>query len=136
MSDFNKYICTGRVTRDPQVRFTTSGTAVCDLGLAVNQKFKDKETTTFLDVTLFGRTAEVAAQYLTKGKSVLIEGRLQLDTWDDRESGQKRSKLKVIGETMTMLGGGGGKSDRPEQRTEQPSQPDDFDGGTPDDVPF
>lgn len=113
MASFNKVILVGNLTRDPQVRYTPGGSAVAEVGLAVNRSWFDKnsnsrkEETTFVDVTLWGRTAEVASEYLTKGRSVLIEGRLQLDQWDDKESGQKRSKLKVIGENMTMLGGRG-----------------------------
>ncbi|KAA0137668.1 single-stranded DNA-binding protein [Gimesia chilikensis] len=113
MASFNKVILVGNLTRDPQVRYTPGGSAVAEIGLAVNRSWFDKnsnsrkEETTFVDVTLWGRTAEVASEYLTKGRSVLIEGRLQLDQWDDKESGQKRSKLKVVGENMTMLGGRG-----------------------------
>jgi len=111
MASFNKVILMGNLTRDPQVRYTPSGTAVTDLGLAVNRTWYDKQTqsrkdeTTFVDVTLWGRQAEVAGEYLSKGRAVLIEGRLTLDQWDDRETGQKRSKLKVVGESMTMVGG-------------------------------
>lgn len=111
MASYNKVVLLGNLTRDPQVRHTPGGSAVAEIGLAVNRSWFDKnsnsrkEETTFIDVTLWGRTAEVASEYLTKGKSVLIEGRLQLDQWDDKESGQKRSKLKVVGENMTMLGG-------------------------------
>ncbi len=110
MASFNKVVLVGNLTRDPQVRYTPGGTAVSDIGLAVNRTWLDKQTnnrreeTTFVDVTLWGRQAEVAGEYLSKGRSVLIEGRLQLDQWQDKETGQKRSKLKVIGETMTMLG--------------------------------
>jgi len=110
MASFNKVILIGNLTRDPDLRHTPGGSAVTEIGLAVNRSWFDKasnsrkEETTFVDVTLWGRTAEVASEYLTKGKSVLIEGRLQLDQWDDKESGQKRSKLKVVGENMTMLG--------------------------------
>lgn len=113
MASFNKVILVGNLTRDPQVRYTPGGSAVAEIGLAVNRSWFDKnsnsrkEETTFVDVTLWGRTAEVASEYLTKGRSVLIEGRLQLDQWDDKETGQKRSKLKVVGENMTMLGGRG-----------------------------
>ncbi len=113
MASFNKVILVGNLTRDPQVRYTPGGSAVAEIGLAVNRSWFDKnsnsrkEETTFVDVTLWGRTAEVASEYLTKGRSVLVEGRLQLDQWDDKESGQKRSKLKVVGENMTMLGGRG-----------------------------
>ena len=118
MASFNKVILVGNLTRDPQVKYTTGGTAVTELGLAVSRQWFDKqsnskkEETTFVDVTLWGRTAEIAGEYLAKGRPVLIEGRLQLDTWDDRETGQKRSKLKVVGENMTMLGsrGDGGGS--------------------------
>ena len=110
MASFNKVVLVGNLTRDPQVRYTPGGTAVSDIGLAVNRTWLDKQTnnrreeTTFVDVTLWGRQAEVAGEYLSKGRSVLIEGRLQLDQWQDKETGKNRSKLKVIGETMTMLG--------------------------------
>lgn len=125
MASFNKVILVGNLTRDPQSRFTPAGTAVAEIGLAVNRSWFDKnsnsrkEDTTFVDVTLWGRTAEVASEYLTKGRPVLIEGRLQLDQWDDKESGQRRSKLKVVGENMTMLGsnngGGGGQQGQYQQ---------------------
>lgn len=122
MASFNKVILMGNLTRDPEVRYTPGGTAVTDVGLAVNRSWYDKnanerkEEVTFVDVTLWGRTAEIAGEYLSKGRPVLIEGRLQLDTWQDRESGQNRSKLKVIGEQMTLLpsGGGGGGGGRPQ----------------------
>jgi len=96
------------------VKYTQGGTAIAELGLAVNRQWFDKTTSqkkeevTFVDITLWGRTAEVAGEYLAKGKQILIEGYLKLDQWDDKETGQKRSKLKVIGESMTMLGSGGG----------------------------
>jgi single-strand DNA-binding protein len=111
MASFNKVIIMGNLTRDPQVRYTPNQTAVTDLGLAVNRTWYDKgsqqkrEEVTFVDVTLWGRQAEVAGEYLSKGRSVLIEGRLHLDSWDDKETGQKRSKLKVVCENMTMVGG-------------------------------
>ena len=120
MASFNKVILIGNLTRDPQVKYTAGGTAVTELTLAVNRQWFDKqsntkkEDVTFVDVTLWGRTAEVAGEYLAKGRPVLIEGRLQTDSWEDRETKQKRSKLKVVGENMTMLGsrgdGGGGGS--------------------------
>lgn len=122
MASFNKVILLGNLTRDPQVRYTPSGAAVAEIGLAVNRYWFDKQTnskreeTTFVDVTLWGREAEVAGEYLAKGRPVLIEGRLQLDTWDDKTTGQKRTKLHVVGEKMQMLGtrgeagGGGGSS--------------------------
>ena len=119
MASFNRVILVGNLTRDPQVRYTPGGTAVAEIGLAVNRQWFDKqsnsrkEEVTFVDVTLWGRTAEIAGEYLGKGRQVLIEGRLQTDSWEDKESGQKRSKLRVVCENMTMLGSrseGGGSS--------------------------
>ncbi len=124
MASYNRVILIGNLTRDPEVRYIPSGTAVSELGLAVNRTWFDKqsnsrkEETTFVDVTLWGREAEVAGEYLSKGRPVLIEGRLQLDTWEDKQSGQRRSKLRVVCERMQMLGsrdgggggGGGGRS--------------------------
>ncbi len=124
-ASYNKVFLLGNLTRDPEVRYTPKGSAVADLGIAVNRQYtldngEKREEVTFVDVTFWGRTAEVAGEYLKKGRSVFIEGRLQLDTWDDKTSGQKRSKLKVIGEMMQMLGsrpggGGGGPSDESEE---------------------
>jgi len=116
MASFNKVILVGNLTRDPEVRYTPKGSAVCDLGLAVNRQYslengEKREEVTFVDVVLWARLAEIAGEYLKKGRPVLIEGRLQLDSWDDKQSGQKRSKLRVVGETMQLLGsrqGGGG----------------------------
>src|SRR5579872_2989314 len=123
MASFNKVILLGNLTRDPQVKYTPSGTAVAEIGLAVNRYWFDKQTNsrkeepTFVDVTMWGREAEVAGEYLAEGRPVLIEGRLQLDSWDDKQTGQKRTKLKVVGERMQLLGsrgdgggGGGGRS--------------------------
>jgi single-strand DNA-binding protein len=126
MASFNRVILMGNLTRDPQVRYTPGGTAVAEIGLAVNRQWFDKQTNTrkeevtFVDVTLWGRTAEIAGEYLGKGRQVLIEGRLQTDSWDDKETGQKRSKLKVVCENMTMVGArgeGGGPSGGGGQRT-------------------
>ena len=138
MASFNKVILMGNLTRDPEVRYTPSGTAVTDIGLAVNRYWFDKqanerrEETTFVDVTLWGRQAEVAGEYLAKGRPVLIEGRLHLDSWDDRETGQKRSKLKVVGETMQLLGSrgdGGGGGPRPSSGGQSYSAPADSSAG-------
>src|SRR5437762_12688455 len=122
MASFNKVILLGNLTRDPEVRYTPKGSAVADLGIAVNRQYtlesgEKREEVTFVDVTFWGRTAEVAGEYLKKGRPVLIEGRLQLDTSDDKQSGQKRSKRKVLGATMEMLGtrrGAGGANDTDE----------------------
>jgi single-strand DNA-binding protein len=157
MASYNKVFLLGNLTRDPEVRYTPKGSAVADLGIAVNRQYtletgEKREEVTFVDVTFWGRTAEIAGEYLKKGRSVFIEGRLQLDSWDDKQSGQKRTKLKVIGEMMQMLGsrpgGGGAPSDEPEepprtraagsggtarpssQKNAPPPEPDD------DDIPF
>ncbi|MHC2069953.1 single-stranded DNA-binding protein [Bremerella sp. T1] len=131
MASFNRVILVGNLTRDIDLRYVSGGgTAVTELGLAVNDRRKTQsgewvDETTFVDVTLWGRTAEIASEYLSKGAPVLIEGRLKLDTWET--DGQKRSKLRVVGEKMQMLGGrdgsGGGGSrggSRPPQRQSQP----------------
>jgi single-strand DNA-binding protein len=114
MASFNRVILLGNITRDIEVKYLQSGMAVTELGLAVNDRRKNQqgewiEETTFVDVTLWGRTAEIAGEYLGKGSPVLIEGRLKLDTWET--DGQKRSKLRVVGERMQMIGskGGGGQ---------------------------
>ena len=110
MASFNKVILLGNVTRDPELRYISSGTAVTDIGLAVNDRRKNAagewvEETTFVDVTLWGRTAEVAGEYVQKGSPLLIEGRLKLDTWE--KDGKKNSKLRVVGERMQLLGSRG-----------------------------
>ena len=109
MASFNKVILLGNLTRDPEMRYTPKGSAVCDLGVAVNRVYttdtgEKREEVTYVDVVLWSRLAEIAGEYLKKGRPIFIEGRLQLDTWDDKQSGQKRSKLRVIGETMQLLG--------------------------------
>jgi single-strand DNA-binding protein len=143
MASFNKVILLGNLTRDPQVKYTPSGAAVAEIGLAVNRYWFDKQTnsrreeTTFVDVTLWGREAEVAGEYLAKGRPVLIEGRLQLDTWDDKTTGQKRSKLHVVGERMQMLGtrgeggGGGGGGGGGSGRSSGAPQPESASDGPP-----
>ena len=137
MASLNKVMLIGNCTRDPEIRYTPKGTALVELGIAVNRRFtaengERREETTFVDVTLWGRTAEIANEYLRKGRPVYIEGRLQLDSWDDKQTGQKRSKLRVVGEEMQLLGsreGGGGqgggeydeapRSSRPASRPQQ-----------------
>ena len=164
MASYNRVILVGNLTRDPELRYIPSGTAVAEIGLAINNRYKGSngewvDEVTFVDVTLWARIAEVAGEYLSKGSSVLIEGRLKLDTWE--KDGKKNSKLRVVGETMQMLGGkagaagggGGGGGPRrasgtgdseysqathsePQQRASRPS-PSDQDSGPPDaDIPF
>ncbi len=109
MASFNKVILVGNLTRDPELRYTPKGTAIAKLGLAVNRVWtsetgEKKEETTFVDVDVFGRTAENVAQYLRKGSPMLVEGRLKLDTWEDKQTNQKRSKLGVVAEVIQFLG--------------------------------
>ena len=156
MANLNKVMLMGNLTRDPEVRYTPRGTAVAEIGLAINRYFSSengekREETTFVDVTLWGRQAEIAGEYLRKGRPVFIEGRLQLDTWDDKTSGQKRSKLKVVGEGLQLIGakpGTGGGSDAGEssqsgpppaqRRSAPPPKPAaaDPDLDAEDDIPF
>ena len=118
MSNYNKVLLMGRLTKDPELRYTPQGTAVTDVGLAVNREFKpgggggegeSRKETTFVDVTFWARQAEVVCQYLNKGSPLFIEGRLSLDSWESPD-GQKRSRLKVVGENFRFLGGGRGES--------------------------
>jgi len=127
---FNKVILMGNMTRDVDLRYTPGGTAVTDMGVAVNEKRKNAEgnlveDTTFVDVTLWGRNAEVAAEYLGKGSPVLIEGRLKLDQWET-DDGQKRQKLKVVCERMQMVGpkrdSNGGGSPPAQSQSQEPAQ--------------
>lgn len=112
MASFNRVILAGNLTRDPELSYLPSGTAVCKFGLAVNRRYRDrdgnsKEDVCYVDLTAFGRTGEVINQYMTKGGSILIEGRLNYRQWTDKE-GHNRSKLEVVVENFTFLGGGRG----------------------------
>lgn len=148
MASYNRVILVGNLTRDPELRYIPSGTAVTEVGLAVNDRRKTAngewvDETTFVDVTLWGRTAEVASEYLNKGSSVLIEGRLKLDTWE--KDGKKNSKLRVVGERMQMLGGrgagapggGGPRGGAAKQGAAQGAAHDESEAAPPDDdIPF
>jgi len=145
MASYNRVVLVGNLTRDVELRYTPSGTAVTDIGLAVNERIKKNEQWVdevhFFDITLWGRTAEVAGEYLSKGSSVLIEGRLKLDRWE--QDGQKRSKVKIVGEKMQMLsgksGGGGGGSNQqsgPHTNSQQPAQAATQSAPPEDEVPF
>lgn len=116
MASFNKVILIGNVTRDPEIKYTPKGSAVAEVGLAINRYYttdggEKREETTFVDVTLWGRQAEVAGEYAKKGRPLMVEGRLQLDTWDDKQTGQKRSRLRVVGENIQLLGSRAGGED-------------------------
>lgn len=109
MPAFNRVIICGNLTRDPEVKYTPKGTAICDISLAINRNYtteagEKREEVTFVDVTLWGRIAEIVGEYCKKGRPLLVEGRLHQDEWDDKATGQKRRKLKVIGENVQLLG--------------------------------
>jgi len=113
MASLNKVLLIGNLTRDAELRVTPKGTSVAQFGLAVNRKFKkddntDGEEVTFVDIEAWGKQAELVAKYLTKGSPAMVEGRLKFDQWEDKQSGQKRSKLKVILENVQFLGTRGG----------------------------
>ncbi len=125
MASLNKVMLLGNLTRDPELRHTPKGSAVTDLGLALNRRVQDgnggwKEEVTYVDVTVWGNSAENAHKYLSKGRGVFVEGRLQMDTWDDKETGKKRSKLKVVADNLQFLpdGKGGGGGSRPASSNE------------------
>lgn len=108
MANYNKVILIGNLTRDPELRYTPKGTAVAKIGLAINRSWRDangelKEEVTFVDVDAFGKQAETLGNYMKKGRPIMVEGRLRLDTWDDKQTNQKRSKLGVILESFQFL---------------------------------
>ncbi|MCC8021552.1 MAG: single-stranded DNA-binding protein [Akkermansia sp.] len=155
-ANYNRVILMGNLVADPEVRTTPKGTQVCELRMAINRFIggdgERREETTFLDVTCWGRTAEIAGQYLSKGRAVFIEGRIQMDVWDDKTTGQKRSRLRIVAENLQMLGSprdaassasrngvsqggyGGAPYAQPQRSAPQPQAPpaEDFD----DDIPF
>jgi len=145
VASFNKIILVGNLTRDPQLSYTPANTAICKIGMATNRKWKDRdgnarEDVCFVDCTLFGRSAETFNQYMSKGRSVLLEGRLNLNQWTTPE-GDKRSKHEVIVENFTFLGGGergdGPRSGAPQHATAgAPSSHDEPPPPTDDDIPF
>src|SRR5260221_1278614 len=152
--NLNKVQLAGRLTRDPKIRYTHSGVAVADIGIAVSRFFKSgqgetKEETDFIDVTACGRPAETIQKHLSKGRAVYIEGRLKLEQWDDKQTGAKRSKLKVVAESMQFVGP---RADSPPPTAKpaaapaprpaasaaksRPESDPDLDAAPPDDRPF
>ena len=106
MASLNKVMLIGNLTRDPELRVTPKGTAICQFGLAVNRQFKDesgatRDETTFVDIEAWGKQGETVAKYCVKGRPLFVEGRLKLDTWDDKTTGQKRSKMKIVLEMLS-----------------------------------
>lgn len=127
MASFNKVIIAGNLTRDPEMRYTPKGTAIASLSIAVNRRWtgedgQQREEVTYVDVEAFGKQAETISQYLKKGGGLLVEGRLRLDQWEDKQTGQKRSKLGVVLEGFTFLGSPN-QDDRPQQTRQQAPPP-------------
>ncbi len=134
MASYNKVILMGNLTRKPEVRYLPNGNAVCKFGLAVNRRFKDaqgewKEEATFVDVTFFGKRGETFAKYHDKGKTAFVEGTLRLDQWDDKQSGEKRSKLYVVGDDWQFVGAGGGAGAGRESSSGGDAGPGGYGGG-------
>ena len=156
MPNYNKVLLMGNITRDIEVKYTPKGTAVTDIGLAINRFIpategsEKREEVTFVDVTFWGRSAETIKQYCKKGRPLFVEGRLQLDSWDDKQTGQKRTRIRVVGENFQFIdsraggGNGGGDYDAPPSHLSEPPPPTAprMQGGTPasapddDDIPF
>ncbi len=163
MPNLNKVMLMGNLTRDPEMKYTPKGTAIANFGIAVNRNYsteggEKREEVTFIDLEAFGRTAEIIGEYFKKGRPIYVEGRLKLDTWDDKASGQKRSKLRVVVDSFEFLGGreggpgtggGGGEeggepgqASRPTRAAARPAAPPrpavdpDLDTPSEDDIPF
>jgi single-strand DNA-binding protein len=149
--DLNQVIIAGRLTRDPELKYTSGGQAYCKIAVANSRFYKDKngerqETTTFVDGTVWGAHAEFVGKYLRKGKAVLVEARLQTDEWEDKQTGQKRSRLQLNVQRVTQLewdddrpggGGGGAPAQRPAQADYEPTPPPPMNEPVPeDDIPF
>lgn len=146
MASLNKVMLIGNLTRDPELRVTPKGTAICTFSLAVNRKFKDesggeREEVTYIDVEAWGKSGENIAKYVTKGRPLFVEGRLRLDQWEDKNTKEKRSRMKVVLENFQFLGSGRGDGDSSEARSPAQRQPSPYAKTAPqenldEDVPF
>lgn len=143
MATFNQVTLIGNCTRDPDLKKTAAGKTVCTFGLAVNDRYKNGagewvDEACFIDVTFFGGQADVAGEYLSKGSPVLVSGKLKMDSWEDKASGQRRSKHVVIGNTMQLLGQRGDRTsqDRPERSDEYSQAPRKAEKPAADEIPF
>lgn len=127
MPSLNKILLMGNITRDPELKFTPKGTAVCQFGLAVNSSYKSgdgekREEVTFFDIEAWGKVAELIAEHCKKGKPIYIEARAKTETWDDKQTGQKRSKMKFVLEQFQFLGGkDDDRAPGPDRPTGQPA---------------
>lgn len=143
MPNFNKTIIAGHLTRDPEVRYTPKGTAIATIGIATTHKWKtaegeQREDTCFIDVTAFGKQAEVLSQWLKKGSPLLVDGRLKEERWDDKKTGQKRSKYVVVLESFSFLNSGEGKQSAPKpiQKPQADQEPLELDSPDSQEMPF
>lgn len=147
VASYNKVLLMGNLVRDPELRYTPGGAAVCEFAIAVNRNWTDKKSgekrdeVAYVDIVAWARTAEICAEYLKKGRPVFVEGRLKQDRWEDKTSGQKRSKLSVTAETVQFLGSGGGGGRGGDQAASEPpdvtdSAPPEAETQRPDDIPF
>jgi single-strand DNA-binding protein len=137
MNSFNKVILLGNLTRDPEVRYTPSGTAVASFAIAVNRRYKQGEETkdevSYIDIVVFGKTAENCGQYLNKGDAILVEGRLQQRRWDDKDSGQKRSKVEVVAQLVNFMPKRSGQTGQSAKQEQEPLPEPPVDEG---EIPF
>lgn len=142
MASYNKVILMGNLTRDPELRYTPLGTAIAKISLAVNRSWRtesgeQREEVTFVDVDSFGKQAETIGQYLRKGRPVLVEGRLKMDQWEDKRSGEKRSRLGVTLESFRFIGGKDSEQEQAPSYQQRPASARQTPPPTPeDDVPF
>lgn len=137
----NIVIIKGNTTRDPELRYTPNGTAICSVGVAVNERWTDKsgekqERVSFFDVEFWNKTAETVAQYFRKGKPILIQGKLRQDTWEDKQTGQKRSKVKIIADRFEFCGGDKGEAAAPGEAPQHAPDHEAPQADASDDVPF
>lgn len=124
--NFNKVLLAGNLTRDPEMRTANSDLSIAAFTLAVSRKYKDKEEVAFIDCDAFGKTAETIGQHLCKGRGVFIEGRLKMDSWQDKQSGEKRSRLKVVVDNFQFIDGPGGKNKSPARNGRPPEAEEDI----------
>ncbi|MBI2932202.1 MAG: single-stranded DNA-binding protein [Planctomycetes bacterium] len=142
MANLNKVLLIGNLTRDPELRYTPAGAAICEFAIAVNRKFTgkngEKEEVAFLDIVTWTRQAEICAEYLKKGRPVFVEGRLTQDRWEDKQTGQKRSRIRITAERVQFLGSPGGRGESAEAPPEAAEAPPEVPAEDPPgaDVPF
>lgn len=141
MPSYNKALIMGNLVRDPELRYTPAGKAVCEISVAVNKTWKGddgerREKVVYIGVVFWGKTAENVAKYFTKGKPIFVEGEITQDLWDDKETGKKREKTKIQGESFQFVGGDRTQNEEAPQRPERPPQSPTEENPDDDDIPF